>query len=133
MRRALITGITGQDGLYLAEFLIRKGYQVFGLVRGQNNPKIAAVRQAEPRIHLVGGDLRDLPSLINAMEIAEPGVYKLRGYFNGEPVGKELEVTVKPGPAEQLIANALVLGEGSGAPAAAADAGAPAADAGDGG
>jgi len=68
-----------------------------------------------------------------AMEIAEPGVYKLRGYFNGEPVGKELEVTVKPGPAEQLIANALVLGEGSGAPAAAADAGAPAADAGDGG
>ena len=39
MPRALITGITGQDGLYLAEFLIEKGYEVFGMVRGQSNPK----------------------------------------------------------------------------------------------
>ena len=43
MPRALITGITGQDGLYLGELLSAKGYQVFGLVRGQSNPKIATV------------------------------------------------------------------------------------------
>ena len=39
MKRALITGITGQDGRFLAQFLVGKGYQVFGLIRGQNNPK----------------------------------------------------------------------------------------------
>src|SRR3546814_14748577 len=39
--RALITGITGQDGLYLGEFLAAKGYEVFGLVRGQSNPKVS--------------------------------------------------------------------------------------------
>ena len=39
MKRALVTGITGQDGRFLAQFLIGKGYQVFGLIRGQNNPK----------------------------------------------------------------------------------------------
>ena len=39
MKRALITGITGQDGLYLAELLLAKGYEVHGLIRGQNNPK----------------------------------------------------------------------------------------------
>jgi GDPmannose 4,6-dehydratase len=38
--RALITGITGQDGLYLGELLVSKGYEVFGLVSGQNNPKV---------------------------------------------------------------------------------------------
>ncbi|MCU1542238.1 MAG: GDP-mannose 4,6 dehydratase, partial [Microbacteriaceae bacterium] len=41
MTRALITGITGQDGLYLGELLLSKGYEVFGLIRGQNNPKRA--------------------------------------------------------------------------------------------
>ncbi|MGZ4666245.1 MAG: GDP-mannose 4,6-dehydratase, partial [Frankiaceae bacterium] len=41
MPRVLITGITGQDGLYLGELLTRKGYEVFGLVRGQSNPKVA--------------------------------------------------------------------------------------------
>ena len=39
MKRALVTGITGQDGRFLAHFLTGKGYQVFGLIRGQNNPK----------------------------------------------------------------------------------------------
>ena len=43
MPRALITGITGQDGLYLAELLLAKGYEVYGLIRGQNNPKYALV------------------------------------------------------------------------------------------
>jgi GDPmannose 4,6-dehydratase len=76
--RALITGITGQDGLYLAEFLVAKGYQVFGLVHGQHNPRVAAVRAAVPSIHLLAGDLRDLPSLVAAMEVARPDeVYNL--------------------------------------------------------
>ena len=48
MKRALITGITGQDGRYLAEFLAGKGYQVFGLIRGQANPKAAAGPRREP-------------------------------------------------------------------------------------
>ncbi|TDC61122.1 GDP-mannose 4,6-dehydratase [Micromonospora sp. KC207] len=78
MPRALITGITGQDGIYLAEFLALKGYEIFGLLRGQNNPKATAVQQAVPSIKLLGGDLRDLPSLIGAMEIAKPDeVYNL--------------------------------------------------------
>jgi GDPmannose 4,6-dehydratase len=76
--RALITGITGQDGLYLGEFLSRKGYEVFGLVRGQSNPKVALVEAVIPSIELLEGDLRDLPSIISAMEIAQPQeVYNL--------------------------------------------------------
>jgi GDPmannose 4,6-dehydratase len=76
--RALITGITGQDGLYLAEFLAAKGYEVFGLVRGQSNPKLGIVERIIPSIQLLEGDLRDLPSLIGAMEIAQPDeVYNL--------------------------------------------------------
>jgi GDPmannose 4,6-dehydratase len=76
--RALITGITGQDGLYLGELLAAKGYEVFGLVRGQSNPKIALVERIIPSIQLLEGDLRDLSSLISAMEIAQPDeVYNL--------------------------------------------------------
>jgi GDPmannose 4,6-dehydratase len=77
-RRALITGITGQDGLYLGELLAAKGYEVFGMVRGQSNPKIELVERQIPSAQLVEGDLRDLPSLISALEIAEPHeVYNL--------------------------------------------------------
>jgi GDPmannose 4,6-dehydratase len=76
--RALITGITGQDGLYLGELLAAKGYQVFGMVRGQSNPKIAVVEAAIPSIELLEGDLRDLSSMIGALEIAQPDeVYNL--------------------------------------------------------
>src|SRR6195952_2144055 len=76
--RALITGITGQDGLYLGELLVDKGYEVFGLVRGQSNPKIATVEKIIPGVQLLEGDLTDLPSLIGAMEIAQPDeVYNL--------------------------------------------------------
>jgi len=76
--RALITGITGQDGLYLGEFLAAKGYEVFGLVRGQSNPKVSIVEQIIPSIQLLEGDLRDLPSLISAIELAQPDeVYNL--------------------------------------------------------
>lgn len=78
MPRALITGITGQDGLYLAEFLTRKGYDVFGMVRGQSNPKIPTVESLIPTIQLVEGDLRDLSSLIGVLEVAQPDeIYNL--------------------------------------------------------
>jgi GDPmannose 4,6-dehydratase len=78
MRRALITGITGQDGLYLAELLTTKRYEVFGMVRGQSNPKVPIVERIIPSIQLVGGDLRDLSSLIGALEIAQPDeIYNL--------------------------------------------------------
>ena len=78
MPRALITGITGQDGLYLAELLASEGYEVFGLVRGQSNPKVQTVERIIPSIQLLDGDLTDLPSLIGAMEVAQPDeVYNL--------------------------------------------------------
>jgi len=78
MTRALITGITGQDGLYLSELLVSKGYEVYGLIRGQNNPKLDLVRQTVPEVKLLTGDLTDLSSLLRAMEHASPDeVYNL--------------------------------------------------------
>lgn len=72
MPRALITGITGQDGLYLAELLLSKGYEVFGLVRGHGNPKRLLAESAVPGARLLTGDLRDLSSLLRALEVAQP-------------------------------------------------------------
>lgn len=78
MPRALITGITGQDGLYLAELLLSKGYEVFGLIRGQNNPKLELVQRTVPGVQLLTGDLTDLSSLMRALETAKPDeVYNL--------------------------------------------------------
>ena len=78
MPRALITGITGQDGRYLAELLIGKGYQVHGMIRGQNNPKGRIVQDEIPEIELINGDLTDLSSLIAAVEQVQPDeVYNL--------------------------------------------------------
>jgi GDPmannose 4,6-dehydratase len=78
MKRALVTGITGQDGRHMSEFLGGKGYQVFGLVRGQNNPKARLVLDENPSLELVDGDLRDLSSLIAAVEQVQPDeVYNL--------------------------------------------------------
>jgi GDPmannose 4,6-dehydratase len=78
MARALITGITGQDGLYLSELLLSKGYEVFGLIRGQNNPKLDLVRETVPDVKLLTGDLTDLSSLLRAMEHSAPDeVYNL--------------------------------------------------------
>jgi len=74
----LITGITGQDGRHMSEFLTHKGYQVFGLVRGQANPKVKLVHDENPALELVEGDLRDLSSLIAAVEQVQPDeVYNL--------------------------------------------------------
>ncbi|HUF83338.1 MAG TPA: GDP-mannose 4,6-dehydratase [Acidimicrobiia bacterium] len=78
MKRALVTGITGQDGRHLAEFLVGKGYQVFGLVRGQNNPKAQMVQDENPALEVIDGDLQDLSSLIAAIEQVQPDeVYNL--------------------------------------------------------
>ncbi len=72
MTRALITGITGQDGLYLAELLLSKGYEVYGLMRGQNNPKRALLEQLVPGVTILTGDLTDLSSLMRALAAAKP-------------------------------------------------------------
>ena len=78
MPRAFITGITGQDGQHLAEFLHSKGYQVFGMLKGQNNPRALQIRDEFPYVELVPGDLADLTSLVNALEYVQPDeVYNL--------------------------------------------------------
>ena len=78
MPNALITGITGQDGRFLADLLHSKGYTVYGLMKGQNNPKTALMRDEHPYVQIVNGDLCDLPSLISAVETTQPDeVYNL--------------------------------------------------------
>ncbi len=78
MPTALITGITGQDGLYLAEFLLAKGYDVHGVIRGQNNPKRDLVETLLPDVRLHNGDLTDMSSLIRALRDSAPDeVYNL--------------------------------------------------------
>lgn len=77
-RRALITGVTGQDGMYLSELLLGKGYEVFGLVRGQNNPKAATLAAEVPGVRQLTGDLTDLSSLLRALGSSQPDeVYNL--------------------------------------------------------
>ena len=78
MPRAFITGITGQDGHHLAEFLHGKGYDVYGMIKGQNNPRAAKLQEEMPFVELIPGDLADLPSLVAALQIAQPDeVYNL--------------------------------------------------------
>jgi GDPmannose 4,6-dehydratase len=78
MPTAFVTGITGQDGQHLAEFLHSQGYHVFGMVKGQNNPRVEALQHEFPFVELVSGDLADLPSLVSAMEACQPDeVYNL--------------------------------------------------------
>jgi GDPmannose 4,6-dehydratase len=78
MKRALITGVTGQDGRHLSEYLLEQGYQVFGLLRGQHNPKRAIVEREVPDVELVEGDLTDQTSLIAALQRSQPDeVYNL--------------------------------------------------------
>ena len=78
MPTALITGITGQDGLYLAELLLAKGYDVHGVIRGQNNPKRDLVERLLPDVRLHNGDLTDMSSLLRALRDSQPDeVYNL--------------------------------------------------------
>ncbi len=76
--RALITGITGQDGSYLAELLLEKGYEVVGVVRRTSTPNFERIRHLLERITLVGADLTDQTSLINVVKDQRPTeVYNL--------------------------------------------------------
>ena len=78
MPRAFVTGITGQDGRHLAEFLHGQGYDVYGMVKGQSNPRVDSLLEEMPFIEIVPGDLADLPSLVAALELAQPDeVYNL--------------------------------------------------------
>jgi GDPmannose 4,6-dehydratase len=72
MKRALITGVTGQDGYYLCKLLLEKGYEVFGMVRGQNNPKVDFMSRNLPDVKLLTGDLMDVSSLIRALNVSQP-------------------------------------------------------------
>lgn len=77
-KKALITGITGQDGSYLAEFLLSKGYEVYGMVRRTSTVRYERIQHIQNQLHLVQGDMGDLSSLISAINAAEPDeVYNL--------------------------------------------------------
>ena len=91
-KRALITGITGQDGYHLAKLLHSKKYEVFGLMRGQQNPRKNEVENNLPFVNLIEGDLTDLSSLFRALEVSSPDeVYNLAaishvGYSFKDPI-----------------------------------------------
>jgi GDPmannose 4,6-dehydratase len=78
MKTALITGITGQDGSYLAELLLEKGYRVCGLVRRSSTVTFERIRHIQDRLEMLSGDLTDQNSLFYALEESRPDeVYNL--------------------------------------------------------
>ncbi len=77
-KRALITGITGQDGSYLAEFLLEQGYEVYGLVRRTSTVNFSRIEHIQHRLHLIPGDMLDQTSLQLALQECKPQeVYNL--------------------------------------------------------
>jgi GDPmannose 4,6-dehydratase len=70
--RALITGITGQDGSYLAEFLLEKGYEVYGIVRRSSLEKYDRIEHIQDKVRFVEGDLTDQSSLDQALQQLQP-------------------------------------------------------------
>jgi len=78
VQKALITGITGQDGSYLAEFLLEKGYKVFGMVRRSSVERFDRIDHIVDKIHLIQGDITDQSSLDEAIKVTNPDeVYNL--------------------------------------------------------
>ena len=78
MKRALITGITGQDGSYLAELLLEKGYEVHGIMRRKSIVDYGNVAHLTDKVNLIYADMTDMASLINAMKISQADeVYNL--------------------------------------------------------
>jgi GDPmannose 4,6-dehydratase len=78
MKKALISGITGQDGHHLAKLLISKGYEVHGIVNGQRNSRESSFRALFPTVHLHSGDLTDFSSLLSIILRVEPDeIYNL--------------------------------------------------------
>jgi GDPmannose 4,6-dehydratase len=79
--RALVTGITGQDGSYLAEFLLERNYEVFGLVRSSSLGTFERITHVLDRITLIDGDMLDDGSLVRALKLAQPDeVYNLAAH-----------------------------------------------------
>ncbi|MCY3002896.1 MAG: GDP-mannose 4,6-dehydratase [Planctomycetota bacterium] len=77
-KRALVTGITGQDGSYLAELLLEQGYEVYGLVRRSSTGSFERIEHILPHLKLVRGDLLDQTSIVRAMEDSRPDeIYNL--------------------------------------------------------
>jgi GDPmannose 4,6-dehydratase len=78
LKVALISGVTGQDGYYLAKYLIDLEYKVFGLVSGQHNFKLSKLKVDLPKLEILYGDLQDSHSLIRALESSNPDeIYNL--------------------------------------------------------
>lgn len=78
MKTALITGITGQDGSYLADLLLEKGYKVYGLVRRTSTPIMVNIEHIQDKVELITGDITDLSSLVRIVEKVQPDeVYNL--------------------------------------------------------
>lgn len=78
MKNALITGITGQDGSYLAEFLLEKGYNVYGIVRRKSKLDFNNAEHLKGKVEFIFADMTDLSSLIRAMKISQADeVYNL--------------------------------------------------------
>ncbi|CAG0995414.1 MAG: GDP-mannose 4,6-dehydratase [Candidatus Methanoperedens sp.] len=77
-KSALITGITGQDGSYLSELLLGKGYKVYGLIRRLSTPNLARIEHILDQVELIEGDLTDQSSINNALKESQPcEVYNL--------------------------------------------------------
>ena len=77
-KRAVITGITGQDGSYLAELLLEKDYEVFGLIRRSSTVNFERISHLQDKVELISGDLLDQKSLVTALQTAKPHeVYNL--------------------------------------------------------
>ena len=72
MKRALITGITGQDGFHLTELLQSKGYKIFGLLNGQRNSRVLEFSNKFPNVEMLEGDLTDFSSLMRAIDLSKP-------------------------------------------------------------
>ena len=78
MKRALITGVTGQDGSYLSELLLEKGYEVYGIMRRKSVVDYGNVEHIKDKLHFIYADMTDIVSLINAMKISQADeVYNL--------------------------------------------------------
>jgi GDPmannose 4,6-dehydratase len=113
-KRALVTGITGQDGSYLAELLLEKGYEVFGVVRRLSAPNVWRIEHLLDRIQLVQADLLDQLSLIKAVEQSDPQEFynlaamsfvpaswdqpMLTGEYNSQGVTRALEAVKRVNP-----------------------------------
>jgi GDPmannose 4,6-dehydratase len=113
-KRALISGITGQDGSYLAELLLDKGYQVFGVVRRLSAPNVWRIQHLLEKVTLLQADLLDQLSLIKAVEKAQPQEFynlaamsfvpaswdqpMLTGEYNAQGVTRALEAVRSVNP-----------------------------------